>query len=97
VSMAEMCIGGDVGAELDLSAMRLTDLTALFSESNTRWLVEVDKGREEEFTQRLGVPALRVGEVGGDELKVMNDGLVLRSNVNELRQRWSSPLWDLLG
>ncbi len=97
VAMAEMCIGGDVGAELDLSEMRLTDLTALFSESNTRWLVEVDKGREEEFAQRLGVPALRIGEVGGDELKIMNDGLVLRSDVIELRHRWSSPLWDLLG
>ena len=55
----------------------LTDLTALFSESNTRWLVEVDKGREEEFVQRMGVPALRIGEVGGDELRIMNDGLVL--------------------
>jgi hypothetical protein len=40
---------------------------------------------------------LRIGEVGGDELKIMNDGLVLRSDVTELRQRWSSPLWDLLG
>ncbi len=48
-------------------------------------------------SQRLGVPALRIGEVGGDELRIMNDGLVLRSDVTELRQRWSSPLWDLLG
>jgi phosphoribosylformylglycinamidine synthase len=97
VAMAEMCIGGDVGAGLDLSEMGLRDLTALFSESNTRWLVEVDKGREQEFVQRLGVPALRIGEVGGDELRIMNDGLVLRSDVTELRRRWSSPLWDLLG
>ncbi len=36
--------------------------------------------------QRLGVPALRIGEVGGDELRIMNDGLVLRSDVIELRQ-----------
>ena len=68
VALAEMCIGGDIGAGLDLSEMGLRDLTALFTESNTRWLVEVDKGREEEFVQRLGVPALRIGEVGGDEL-----------------------------
>jgi phosphoribosylformylglycinamidine synthase II len=97
VSMAEMCIGGDVGAELDLSAMRLTDLTALFSESNTRWLVEVDKGREREFQERLGIPALRIGEVGGSGLRIANDGLVLDLPVSELRQRWSSPLWKLLG
>lgn len=97
VTMAEMCIGGDVGAELDLSTLgQLPNIVSLFSESNTRWVVEVEKGREMEFLQRMKAPVTRIGQVGGTGLIVSNDGLVLEKEVSVLREKWSRPLWDLL-
>ncbi|HSV42518.1 MAG TPA: phosphoribosylformylglycinamidine synthase subunit PurL, partial [Methanomassiliicoccales archaeon] len=97
VCLAEMCIGGDLGAEIDLSALEdLPNVVALFSESNTRWVVEVERGRESEFLSMMTVPVARIGRVGSDRLTVMNDGLVLEQTVERLRDAWSRPLWDLL-
>ncbi|MCE5296035.1 MAG: phosphoribosylformylglycinamidine synthase subunit PurL [Euryarchaeota archaeon] len=98
VAMAEMCIGGDVGAELDLSVLPLPNLVSLFSESNTRWVVEVDRAKEKEFVEAMDVPIFKIGKVGGKKLKVMNeDAVVLEQMVSDLRERWSKPLWELLG
>jgi phosphoribosylformylglycinamidine synthase len=98
VALAEMCIGGDIGAEIDLMCMDpLPNMVSLFSESNTRWVVEVEKGREKEFFSQMPVPITRIGHVGGEDLLLKNDGLVLDQPVSALRERWSRPLWDLLG
>ena len=62
-------MAGDIGAEIDLSDMGdMTDTVRLFSESNTRWIVEIDKGREREFTDRADIPMARIGHVGGTNL-----------------------------
>ena len=75
VSMAEMCIAGDIGADIDLSAMgEMSDLVRLFSESNTRWMVEIDKGREKEFIDHMSIPIARLGHVGGSELRIRGKG-----------------------
>jgi phosphoribosylformylglycinamidine synthase len=67
VALAEMCIGGQLGADVDLAPMgRLRPVVKLFSESNTRWVVEVaaSKGRHvEALFKRHGVPLVRVGTV----------------------------------
>lgn len=47
VAIAEMCIGGRLGCELDLNTNDLT--TALFSESNGRLLVEVEPNKATQF------------------------------------------------
>ncbi|MFA5314141.1 MAG: phosphoribosylformylglycinamidine synthase subunit PurL, partial [Methanomassiliicoccales archaeon] len=73
VAMAEMCMGGDIGAELDLSVLPLPNLVSLFSESNTRWVVEVDRDKEKEFVGAMDIPVFRIGKVGGSKLKVMNE------------------------
>ena len=97
VALAEMCIGGDVGAQIDLSTLDpLPNTVSLFSESNTRWVVEVDQGREKEFLEKMKAPVTRIGEVSGNSLSICNDGLVLEKPVDVLRERWSKPLWELL-
>ncbi|HVQ01424.1 MAG TPA: phosphoribosylformylglycinamidine synthase subunit PurL, partial [Candidatus Thermoplasmatota archaeon] len=51
VCLAEMAIGGDIGATVDVSALTSAlrvDL-AVFSESNTRWIVEVKKDKQTAF------------------------------------------------
>ncbi len=67
VAIAEMCIGGGVGCSVDLSGIRGEDYVKLFSESNTRWVVEVEDGEGfVRFMLKRGVPAYLIGTVGGD-------------------------------
>jgi phosphoribosylformylglycinamidine synthase len=98
VCLAEMCIGGDVGANINLGPMgQLPPVVKLFSESNSRWLVEVDKRREEEWLQKMQAPATRIGSVGGKMLVIEDKDVLVDVEVGVLRKAWSEPLWRLLG
>ena len=70
VALAEMCFAGGLGAEIDLGAIDHDpfpegydrDTTLLFSESCTRFLVEVEPGRKFNFqTKLMGLPATPIG------------------------------------
>jgi len=72
VAVAEMCIAGDVGADIDLSALDHEpfaegydeDATLLYSESCTRFLVEVEPGKKFNFqTKMMGVAVTPIGRV----------------------------------
>ena len=71
VAAAEMSFAGELGLELDLAAVALEDEAAadpdaarLYSESCTRFLVEVAEEDAAAFEERLaGLPAARVGSV----------------------------------
>jgi hypothetical protein len=59
--------------------------------------VEIDKGREREFTDRVDIPMARIGHVGGTNLRIRGrDGLICQP-IEALRECWSQPLWKLLG
>ncbi len=93
VSAAEMCLGGDVGATLDLARLdplRLDFL--LFSETNARWLVEVKRGREDAFTSLFAVPVQRLGSVGGGTLRVVRGRESFEVPVAEMRDVWTHAL-----
>src|SRR6266705_790183 len=68
VAAAEMCLGGDIGADLKTTAMDpMRWDVELFSESNGRWLVEVKKVRYDAFTHLLeGTAATFVGTPGAN-------------------------------
>jgi phosphoribosylformylglycinamidine synthase II len=62
VAAAEMCIGGRIGLQLNLEADGA--LTALFSESNGRLLVEVRPAEQASFEDRFAqLPLARLGVV----------------------------------
>ena len=93
VAAAEMCLGGDVGATLELAQnddLRFDFL--LFSETNARWLVEVRRGHEEAFASDFHVPVHRVGTVGGGTLHVRRGRESLEVPVGEMRDVWSNAL-----
>ncbi len=98
VALAEMCIGGDMGVNANLDPMgKFPSAVKMFSESNSRWLVEVDRNREQEFLQRMKAPAARIGVVGGKMLVIEDSDVLVDVEVSALRKAWSEPLWKMLG
>jgi phosphoribosylformylglycinamidine synthase len=96
VALAEMCIGGDIGADIDLSKMEKfrTD-TRLFSESNSRWVVELRKGREKLLPKDRKTRIAKLGIVGGDSLKINSGKTVINLEVEKLADRFNSTLWRM--
>ncbi|MEX1024914.1 MAG: phosphoribosylformylglycinamidine synthase subunit PurL [Planctomycetota bacterium] len=73
VAAAEMAFAGGLGLDLDLAPIELTatagydsDATRLFSESTTRFLVEVTQENAARFETELAGDATRVGTVRAD-------------------------------
>ncbi|MFP4171218.1 MAG: phosphoribosylformylglycinamidine synthase subunit PurL [Methanomassiliicoccales archaeon] len=98
VALAEMCISGDLGVSADLTTMEELPMEVqMFSESATRWVVEVDASREAEFFRSLTVPAYKIGTVGGDRLTLANHREVVSLSVEEMGETWTGTLWRLLG
>ena len=101
---AEMAFAGGLGVELDISsvaeAASLSDpAVLLFSESATRFLIEVEPTKSLQFEAAFaGLPLSRVGQVtssghvrvassGGDEL--------IDASLVELKAAWLKPLaWE---
>jgi phosphoribosylformylglycinamidine synthase subunit PurL len=101
--LAEMAIGGDIGAIIDTSEINKelrTDFK-LFSESNTRWIVEVKKEKQPLFEKQLEKEKVRfilLGKIKGDHLIIKDDGkTVVNHPVKVLRGCWQRPIWDFMG
>jgi len=102
VCLSEMCIGGDIGAKIDVkNVCSLADDVLLFSETPSRWVVEIASDDAAEFEQRLkdfDVPCVLLGQTGGNRLLVSNaKRKLIDLEVEKLRKVWSSALWDILG
>ena len=90
VAAAEMAFAGELGAELTLP-VDLPDPVALFSESNTRFLVEVPEDDAAAFESHLaGVPHARIGAVtGGDRLVIRGENrTVIDAPLADLKAAW---------
>jgi len=104
VSAAEMAFAGGIGVSLDLAELArasggLENAVLLFSESPTRFLVEITAECEEAFRQAMdGQPVIHVGTTHeGDRLEIHGaDGdLLIDSALHDLKRAWQSPLdWD---
>jgi phosphoribosylformylglycinamidine synthase len=101
VALAEMAIGGSLGLHADLRDvpvspnLRRND-TVLFSESNSRFLMEVPQKRKEAFESAVKpVPCALIGEVTATS-KLIVDGLdgtpVVDAEIDLLRHSWQTPL-----
>ncbi len=98
VAAAEMAFAGNLGAELSLAELEteLDEPVLLFSESNSRFLVEVPAKAKQLFERLFdGLPCASVGQVAQhSRLKVTGRGSqpLIDSAVLELKQAWQSPL-----
>lgn len=96
VAVAEMCIGGHVGAEIDTAMMEGEDFRVkLYSESNSRWVVEVDGADVARFTEVMGADAVLIGITKGDALRIKDNGTEIP--VEDMRRAWSDPMWNIMG
>ena len=96
VAVAEMCISGDVGAELDLSAMDCpNDNVKLFAESTSRWIAEVDGKDVTGFTEIMGDAATPIGLTKGNALVIK--GTDVEIPVEVMRAAWNDPIWNIMG
>ncbi len=95
VSMAEMCISGDIGAEIDIQAEGPDMKRALYSESNSRWLVEVDEKNAASFKDIMKGYAVKIGRTGGNALSIPKAGVSI--SVKDMRKAWSDPIWKIMG
>jgi len=97
VAVAEMCIGGDIGADLDLSGIKgIRSDIKLFSESNTRWIVETKRDDESDLIKtfaEFGVNIVRLGEAKGGRLVVIDgDKDLINVSLGRMRDVWTNVI-----
>lgn len=103
VAAAEMAFAGGLGMEIFLSevpilAQSVRNDFILFSESNSRFIVEVDKKKQKDFEKALnskGVPFGLIGCISKDnEFTVYGlDGKTcVKSDIKTLKEAWQKPL-----
>jgi len=103
VALAEMSFAGGLGADVSLESLseatHLVDDVLLFSESNTRFVAEVEPQCRAEFEACFaGLPLFLLGTVtDGDSLQIRNSSgePLINSRWADLKAAWQHPLaWD---
>lgn len=95
VAAAEMCISGDMGAEITLSRIKGDIRTKLYSESNSRWVAEIPDAGKEEFMKIMGGAATEIGKTGGRTFKIKEAAVDI--DLKDLRKAWNDPVWNIMG
>ena len=96
VALAESAFAGGYGMNIDISEIAVpNDLTALFSESASRFVVTVSRDRAGAFEAALaGYPFLKLGKVVAEpEFRVAGrGGAAVNVPLAELKEAWQAPL-----
>ena len=101
VALAEMAFAGGLGIEIHLKEVPLgepinRDDFILFSESNSRFLVEVSPRRCKKFEQVMhGTALARIGRVTGTgtlEIYGLSESKIVSVGLSELKEAWQKPL-----
>ena len=95
VALVEMCISNALGAEIILpeSSGELTSAEQLFSESNSRFLVEVPISEEKRFQKIVkGFPCIRLGTVTEDSIRIFDSfgKKIAEASTESCTQFWKS-------
>jgi phosphoribosylformylglycinamidine synthase len=101
VAVAEMAFAGGLGATIQLGSIPLgepidRDDFRLFSESNSRFLVEVAPEDRAEFEKTMnGISLANIGQVTGSGILTIygiDDRTILDKPVGELKEAWQRPI-----
>ncbi|MGD8787056.1 MAG: AIR synthase-related protein, partial [Phycisphaerales bacterium] len=100
VALAEMALAGGLGIEADLRGLpKSKDCsrvdTQLFSESNSRYIVEVEQEKFNAFAKlMLNLPFGQIGKVTEEKtliIKAENGTAVIEADIDSLKQAWQKP------
>ena len=99
VALAEMAFAGGLGVDADLDNLatdgNCDSVAKLFSESNSRYIVEVLPENAEEFLQTIdGAVVEQIGNVTDSGNVVIADGekTLINADIDELKAAWKKPL-----
>jgi phosphoribosylformylglycinamidine synthase len=101
VALAEMAFAGGLGIEADLRGLPKSDDCSrtdaqLFSESNSRYIVEVEQGNYDAFVKRmLNLPFGQIGKVTEEKtliIKAEDGKKVIEADIDSLKEAWQKPL-----
>jgi phosphoribosylformylglycinamidine synthase II len=99
VAAAEMAFASGLGLDLDLKKVSAKDVARndflLFSESNSRFLVEIapqDRALYEEFMGKYSRPIGKVTQEPKLLIKGLNGKATVEASLDELRQSWKRTL-----
>ena len=101
VAAAEMAFAGGLGVSIDLTEVAEEssindDAVLLFSESNSRFLVEVPPDSADAFEAACkGIPCVHIGETNAvDRVEIggIAGNTIVDATCTELKQAWQSPL-----
>jgi phosphoribosylformylglycinamidine synthase len=103
VCISEMCIGGNLGCELDITNIGkdLRSDIKLFSESNTRWIIEVKKDNIDKFENTLKkfkTPFEKIGQILKNRLIIHdNKKIIINQKIDVLQDIWKNAIWNFMG
>ncbi|MHC4365007.1 MAG: AIR synthase-related protein, partial [Planctomycetota bacterium] len=101
VALAEMAFAGGLGVEADLRGLPKADDCSridaqLFSESNSRYVVEVEPENYDTFAKlMLNLPFGQIGKVTEEEtltVKAQGGEVILTLGLDALKEAWQKPL-----
>ena len=101
VALAESCLSGTeaIGAEIDFGSPGLRLDQLLFNESQSRIIISTTASNAAAVLSLLewrGIPASRIGKVGGSELVIRADGEELNWQLGELHNAWYSSIHNAM-
>ena len=98
VALLEMCIASGYGAEVDLSVIDGKTYVKLFSESNTRWILETRNSRKVlKIFEEKGLKAYEIGKVCGGNIEIKDGGFNLTLDFDKMEKSWRFGLLKYLG
>jgi phosphoribosylformylglycinamidine synthase len=99
VTVAECCFDTGVGVEVGLPGVgddQWRDVMTLFGEAASRAVVSVEPQYASELLRRAanaGVPAVEIGRVGGDRIRLSVDGRVaIDESLRDVERMWSTTI-----
>jgi phosphoribosylformylglycinamidine synthase len=100
VTLAEKCFANGIGADIDISSGKLSNVLTLFGEMPSQVLVSCDPthvGRIQQLAEQHEIAAAPLGTTVEGSLKISIDGApVVSATVAELKRAWTSALESAL-
>jgi len=99
VALAEMSIAGRLGVQADVKSSEdgLSDVAKLFSESNTRFILEVTPDHEADLKEQFAAAGVRLQKLGqvketGRVVISLGERVLIDELIEPLVDRWKKPL-----